>query len=856
MWLNYSDSEVNKFHPVCEKALKLALKRLKKEKKYVVAHHDYVGSLEMDFVIRNKETNKILCVIEVKRTPTDVQSTRYQYQAMSYIQNGIHELEKPFYILTNLETALCFRYDKMYPQVFQQILEPGLCMIAKFKDTTEKEFTELLARFFENQIEKFIRNDFNYSFTLDELVNYIAPLKSDLKEWKTNLSVIFYEYIRGAFSGVNRTELKKPVLTYTDMEVMRDCAKMVNFKDIFDSPSDAYLPRHSVGSKLLQHMHQMGKKNISADAITNVLYDTVAEGNEHEGDVPTDLSLANFVVILGDYIRGGLPFKQNEYVFDPAGGSGNLISAAIPLLNLLPNHVKVNDVNPFLIDLLCLRLGLNFASTVSVSNSPIISNKNILDLNPSDFNNVTLITLNPPYIRGTDCSDLKQKFATRIAELTNSVPVTNIGQIGLESLFLELVTALVSDNTVISCIMPKQYLVAGGIEAQTFRKFLINNFGLELIFNYPRCNLFKAVVKDTCVLVGRKKSTKSDIKVFTSIQSIQDIDLVAFKQLLAEEIPSTEEFHYFESGIEAIRMPKQTLKNLINKGWMIMSSEKTKAIEFIEDKLLSNQYLSTMKELNLNIARGKVANSGASDLLYIDSNEPLFSLANSKGLIFSEGLRNADRDSFVLDKGDSKFLNISNITDLNSISEVVTQYISTQSSKGKQTKVIKTKDELMDRLRKEARFCTPINSILIPRNLRVKGRVHLTETDLYVSSNFFTLKGMSKKDSIILSSWMTTIFYQLVCEVYSKDQEGTRKMEKVEILNTIIPKASKLNDVQYNEILNEYKNIDFLHLQNPTIRKIDRIWAQILFGATSDNEILVACNLLKSLAKSRNSLKK
>lgn len=54
MWLNYSDSEVNKFHPVCEKALKLALKRLKKEKKYVVAHHDYVGSLEMDFCHKRK----------------------------------------------------------------------------------------------------------------------------------------------------------------------------------------------------------------------------------------------------------------------------------------------------------------------------------------------------------------------------------------------------------------------------------------------------------------------------------------------------------------------------------------------------------------------------------------------------------------------------------------------------------------------------------------------------------------------------------------------------------------------------------------------------------------------------------
>lgn len=856
MWLKYSDSEVNNFHPVCEKALKMALKNLKKEKKYVVLHHDYVGSLEMDFVIRNKMTNKILCIIEVKRTPSDVQSTRYQYQAMSYIQNGIHELERPFYILTNLETALSFRYDKMYPQVFQQILEPGLTTVAKFGDTTEHDFIELLAKFFENQIDKFIRNDFSYSFTLDELVNYIAPLKVDLKEWKTNLSVIFYEYIRGAFSGVNRTELKKSALNYTDMELMRDQAKLVNFKSIFDYPSEAYLSRHSVDSKLLQHMNQMGKKYISADSITNVLYDLVSEGNEHIGEVSTDLSLANFVVILGDYIRGRIPFEQNECVFDPAGGSGNLISAAIPLLNLNPNQVKVNEINPLLIDLLSLRLGLNFASTVSISNSPSISNKDILDLNCSDFNNVALITLNPPYIRGIDCPNLKQKFATRIADITNSLSVTNIGQIGLEALFLELVTALVPDNTVISCIMPKQYLVASGIEAQTFRKFLINNFGLELIFNYPGQDLFNTVVKDTCILVGRKKSKKPEVKVFTSMQSIQDIDLLSFKESLAKEVPSTEDFYYFESGMETISISKSTLRNSINTGWLMISSEKTQAIQFIEANLLSKSNLHKMKELNIDISRGKVANAGASDLLYIDSNENLFSLANSKGLSYSEGLRNAEVDSFLLNKGDSQFLNVSNVTDSKLISDIVTEYIGLQSSNGRQTKVIKTHDELIAKLKKEAGYCTPVHSILIPRNLRVMGRVYLTEADMYVSTNFFTLKGMNEKDSIILSSWMTTIFYQLTCEVYSKDQEGTRKMEKPEILNTVIPDVSTLNDEQYKEIFNEYRKIKFLNLQKPNIRKIDEIWAQILFGSEATNRLREACGLLKSLARYRNPLKK
>ena len=68
MWISYSDSEVNKFHPVCERALNQALLLLAIDSKYRVVHHQYTGSLEMDYVIQNINTGKYLCVVEVKRT--------------------------------------------------------------------------------------------------------------------------------------------------------------------------------------------------------------------------------------------------------------------------------------------------------------------------------------------------------------------------------------------------------------------------------------------------------------------------------------------------------------------------------------------------------------------------------------------------------------------------------------------------------------------------------------------------------------------------------------------------------------------------------------------------------------------
>ncbi|MCL2364655.1 MAG: BpuSI family type II restriction endonuclease [Defluviitaleaceae bacterium] len=139
MWISYNDSEVRKYHPICEKALNDALKMISKDTEYEVLHHKYTGTLEMDFIIRHKATKRHLCVIEVKKTPADVNSARYQYQAMSYVQN-LAGGGKPYYILTNLEYAFSFRFDSTRPRVVQQMLEPGIVHIADFNSLSQTYF--------------------------------------------------------------------------------------------------------------------------------------------------------------------------------------------------------------------------------------------------------------------------------------------------------------------------------------------------------------------------------------------------------------------------------------------------------------------------------------------------------------------------------------------------------------------------------------------------------------------------------------------------------------------------------------------------------------------------------------------
>lgn len=174
MWISYSDSEVNIYHPICERALNLALRLAGKDMQYRVIHHQYTASLEMDFVIQNRSTGKYLCVIEIKRTHADVHSARYQFQAMSYVQMNAGISERPFYILTNLEYSFAFRYDESRPRVYQQMLKPGLVSIGSFENDDEMTFINKLTEYFKDRIEEFCLNRYDYLVTLEELAFHIG----------------------------------------------------------------------------------------------------------------------------------------------------------------------------------------------------------------------------------------------------------------------------------------------------------------------------------------------------------------------------------------------------------------------------------------------------------------------------------------------------------------------------------------------------------------------------------------------------------------------------------------------------------------------------------------------------------
>lgn len=847
MWISYSDSEVNKYHPICEKALETALEMLNINGDYRVIHHQYTGSLEMDFVIQNIHTGKYLCVVEVKRTPADVHSARYQFQAMSYVQMNSGESEKPFYVLTNLEYAFAFRYDEKRPRVFQQMLKPGLVKVGAFDDHDQMDFENKLAEYFKDIIKKFIDGRYEYSVTLEQFATHMEKIQGNSKRWKSHLAVLLYEYIRGAFSFVNRKGLRD-VRAFRN-NVKRICAEAVkiNFRDIFDYSEDKFEENAFLDNDILSNIYDFGFQNVSGDSVSNILHQIVSAGHEHEGEVPTDLELGRIVAVLAKHINGAI--TSSDYICDPAAGSGNLISTAIDVFGVSPTQIFVNDINDKLLELLSLRIGLNFVRIIGHGTSPRILNRSIAELNRDDFKGVKVVVMNPPFVAGINCVVRKRELFRKIKSLTGAPPITEAGQMPLEAVFLELVTNLVEPGTTIACVFPKTHLMATGEESQIIRRFSLQRFGLKVVFTYPGKEIFDDVTKDTCVLVGKVMEPSESIDIISTYDTIPNIDIHRFDISLNSSF--SDEFTQIMPGVVACKVSKNILNNNVENGWRILNSELVESINFVDEKLKPSPKLISLSTIDLDIKRGTAGNAGASDLLFFDSRTDLVDAFADKHLVFSAGMRNAKLDSFIINGGDSKFFT-STFNQSNIVDEVIDTYISLPQREGKQLRRTKTKAELIRILDRESARSFSANSVLIPRDIRRKGRVYLTEEQVYVSTNFWVCSLDEYKKALIMSTWMSTAFYQLICEVSSKDQEGTRKMEGRDILSTLVPDFDKVSNSIIEKLEAEKNRICFLDLQNPVAREIDRIWANELFGSDGEFVLGETISLLSFLANRRN----
>ncbi|WP_161877703.1 BpuSI family type II restriction endonuclease [Alkalibacterium sp. MB6] len=850
MWLSYSDSEVVAFHPVCEEALVEALTLLNIQDDYEVKHHEYTGTLEMDFVIKNRHDGKYLCVIEVKRTPSDINSARYQYQAMSYVQSNGNQTEQPFYILTNLENMYIFRYDSERPRVVQQILKPGLKSIGKFQEYTREMFINKLSNEFKNIIKtNILDQEYVYSNSLSEFQDHMRSVVNKNKEWKTSLVFLLYEYIRGVFNELDLDGFRYDIRRFRN-NVNNVCteAMRVNFNEIFNKDETNYIVPFDVPAMLLELMYESGKTYADGDYISNLLHEVASIDQAHNGEVPTDLELSRFLSILAKQIAN---LSEDGKISDPASGSGNLITSAIEIFNITPERIKANDKNEKLLELLSLRIGLNNPRIISKDTSPKVTAKNINDLDENYFNDVDVILLNPPYVAGINSVERKKELFASIKRITGKRAITSIGQIGLEAPFIELISALAKENTTIACIIPVGYLTGRGIEAVKFREFLLQNFGLKTIFTYPSSGLFESVAKKTCVVIGRVNRPSESIQVLSAYMPLKDINVSNFERNLQMN-ESTNTFTELTQGIDVLENEYKVFSDSVGEGWRGLSSVGFSAVEFMNNYFSSHPKLVRLKDIpsdTLKVRRGWAGNDGASNLVFLDRNHELI---NTEGLETVQGIRSVRKfNSCFINEGDYLTIDYKKSTN-ESVDKAINTYLETPQSVGKQARRPKSYDELKKILMKDSSKIIEGYKLLLPRAIRPTGKVFYTDQPIVISTNFNCFYSENENDIKIYTSWTSTIFYQLMCEINSKDQEGVRKMELPDYEQTYFPILDRLSENEQVTILNNFNEITFCDLKNPEAKNTDQIWAEILF---ENPEFIIeeSLNVLTFMATERTS---
>lgn len=841
MWINYTDKEVEHFHPVCKEALQAALDLCRQSDFYEIQHHRYVGDLEMDFVIANKITNKIICVIEVKRTIAAVHSIKYQLQAMNYVQSLSNaELELPYYMLTNLECSCLFRYDK-HKHVYEQMIEPGISLCHTFNEIGKIDFINALAKQYASFIKTILSDSGTYFMPFGEFAAEIKEKQNcNPEEWKYSVATMFYEYIRGSLYAIHRTTLLPANRLRNINNICREVLT-INFKDIFNIDDDRNI---ETKSQLLKKLYDLGHKYIDADELANVMHKVVSDGHEHEGEVATDVELANMIMWL--LHNSGMTLSENERILDPAAGSGNLLSATCEIFpNIRPSQLVANDINPYLLQLLSLRLGLKFANTVSISNSPTIYSQNIANLEYDAFKNVKCIVMNPPFLAATDlsCTPRKKELFKRISSITGNKPKTQIGQMPLEGVFIELITTLACDGCTIACILPHTHLTGRGVASKAIRQFLLDEFGLQTVFNYPSEGLFSNVNQNTAVIIGIKGHSSNKIRFIYSQNILTEIDVKRIANIFKQSYESDADF-------EIQYKDYTTLKSA--DGWQFFNIARNQAKQFVNLHLKSNHILTELRFSEFSqYQRGKVQNLGGTDLLFPKSKPIVWNkLKTTISPYLKSGMRNADYELLIVGNGDQMFLDVADM-DEKMIYEIASAYTQIEETTKKQARHKKTANDYMDILKIESRHSVPPNTVLLPRGIRSKARVFVTDKTTFPSTNFFTFTTTHQK-AIMLSYWMSSVFYQLENEIEGKNNKGLRKLEQINFNRLLVPNFNNMTEEQISMICNTPFN-GFLDLRNPKPRPIDYAWATVLFGSNATLRLNEAVRALAILVADREA---
>ncbi len=847
----YTDDEVKCFHPVFEACAIKAIANMGLEKTIRVMHHRSFNGITVDFSIERIQTSKIVLLVEIKRTQSAVESTRYRHQALSYRKEADHMSETNYYILTNLEKTELFRYDQGKSRVSSQLIHGSPFIAGSFNQKDRDLFIVNLTKQIEIILNIAITDQGKYDDNIEKLYYSLEDKINNYPEWHKTLMPFSYEYIRGASANYSKLSEKiklyrwNAVENYTSQPSrISEKGSSIDFEHVFKKPFPQSNDADAFNNELLENAYKNGKTRGQAEDIAEIVSKLLEP--KGLGIVETDEELARLLSIVSES-QLDFPILTDELICDPASGSGRLLVAAAQTSfnELAPYNFWANEIEDYFSETLSLRLGLHFADTITPDTAPKITIDDINNLIPEDFSQVKIILLNPPYISGVYSKKEKLQISKTIKKITGLNSLTSKGQIGLEVPFLELVHVLSASGTVIAAIMPYALLTRKSPEVQSFRNFLIHNFGLVMIVTYPRSGLFENVIKKTCIIVGKKDNPSKTIDRVEIKVPIERLDLNEFKKSLKDKASmractiSSEKNYFYINSIE--------------NGWL--SDIKNIAQEWFSNALLNN--FSAINKFVLCIKRGTSGNTGSSDLSAMHNEDLIKIVPIDKRL---PAINNSNNMQKILVKDNapcvSPEINFNGDEYNDYVPMLIQKYLSIKSNAkktSKQEKAPLSYDKVLHSLKRDVKI-SPDNTVLLPRGTRANCSVGVCLTPYVISTNFIVIQCNSKTEALLIGSWLFCIFAQVQMEYLSHNQEGLRKLEKKEIEQLMIPNIYSISEQDVNNLITVFENSEPINCYELKIRSIDEQWANLLSNKP-DTLLREAFDLLSDLIEERDPKK-
>jgi hypothetical protein len=482
---------------------------------------------------------------------------------------------------------------------------------------------------------------------------------------------------------------------------------------------------------------------------------------------------------------------------------------------------------------LSLRIGLRFKDSLRSGERPNLSIRTLESIRKDELQDIGLVVMNPPFIRGIDSVNEKKKLANLIEQNNLSNSRLTGDQLGYECGYLELLISLVPEQTVVAMIFPKNALLRP--DSSDLREFLIKDFGLKRIVLYKDTNIFGSVQKSTVILIGIKGSKTETIDYYNYHIDLTEVDTGDNGEIFTKKESVQPAFSVVEIKISELLATSKV-------GWKSFLSESESQYEASLQSVLECGSFETL-DTSHKLFRGSIGNLGASEFLFNPRTTSRDSLESPPqkwrdipGDWVLPAVKNSDSvpREITSDKGESAIHFPDEAPNKRTLETVIAFLqesnglnILKKTTSGAQRKKSKSPEDLLEILKSSKPIRGPL--VLIPRGQRALAQISFSsEPELLVSTNFFVAECKTRSEAIILSSWLLSVFGQLQFEHSGINQEGMRKLEKLQIEKCLIPSDHYFSEVELCELERVLNDSEPLSFRNIIAREIDIIWAKKL----------------------------